>query len=197
MTQEELMYKILQDSNYIRVPEHESKIQNFLDQIKECPFEFPETDIEKRQFETILKSWFEQYTAELIEFAKENPATFRNREAELDFVNFMTIDDQGFNGQVMEYGHFYRIIQDTIDTQKNLDCDFITSEAGVLTCVEQAKMFQLGYVMDYNHEWFKPTKDDEIGGKIMSASVDWVHLHNGEKCAKVRKFYEGGKNDFS
>ncbi len=191
MTQEELMYKILQDSNYIRDPQHESKIANFLDQVHDCQFEFPETDIEKRQFETILKTWFVQFTAELIEFANENPATFHNREAEFDFVDFHTIDDQGFNGQMMGNGYFLRNMQSTIDWQKKLVCDFAAPDDSVLTCTEQAKMFQLGFVMDYNHNWIKAKKDDRIGNEIMSDSVDWNKIHHGPNCKKVKTFYEG------
>lgn len=153
------MYKILQDSNYIRVPEHETKIQNFLDQINECPFEFPETEIEKRQFETILKSWFEQYTPELIEFAKQNPATFKNREAELDFVNFHTIDDQGFNGQVMEHGHFYRNMQDIIDTkEKRIYKDKSDSELESMWQA-QATMIQMSLTKAYDEKTDKKESD--------------------------------------
>jgi hypothetical protein len=159
MTPEERCYKILQDSNYISVLEHKSKIQNFLEQIKECPFEFPETDIEKRQFETVLKSWFDQYTAELIEFAKENPSTFKNREAELDFVDFHTMDDQGFNGQVMENGYFYRIINDSIDAEKcrvykgKSDSDLESMWQA------QANMIQMALSKAYNDETDKTESD--------------------------------------
>lgn len=191
MTPEERIYKILQDSNYIRVPEHETKIESFVESSKDCVWYQCKDDIEKRQFETVLKTWFEQYTAELIEFAEKNPPTFEGREKDLDHINLHTMDDQGFEGQVMCEREYIRNIQSTIDWQKKLKCDFIDNDKAVLTCVEQAKMYQLGYVMDYNHDWFKPTKEDEIGDKIMSASVDWVHLHNGPNCEKVKTFYEG------
>jgi len=159
MIPEERCYKILQDSNYVRVPEHEIKIQNFLDQIKECPFEFPETDIEKRQFETVLKSWFDQYTPELIEFAKENPSTFKNREAELDFVNFMTMDDQGFNGQVMENGYFYRIINDSIDAEKRRVYKDKSDSDLESMWQAQANMIQMALTKAYNDETDKTESD--------------------------------------
>lgn len=121
MTPEELAYKILQDSNYIRVPEENPGeiIEYFLDSAKGCGWDMPTTDIERRQFETSLKSWFKQYEPELIKFAKENPPTFEGREKELINVYYQTMDDQGFCGQVMEDGVFLRNFQDVIDTQQN------------------------------------------------------------------------------
>ena len=188
MSPEERAYKILQESNFVKYMEDDGKVQQFLESIEECTWENPTNKIEERQFETSLKGWFKQYIAELIEFAKNNPSTFEGRENDLKHVGLHTMDDQGFEGQVMSDGSFWRIINDSIESQAQLRCDFADiDEDSILTCTEQAKMHALGFVMDYDSQWIKK---DEIKTEIQSASVDWCHVHNHTNCQKVKEFYE-------
>lgn len=114
MTPEERAYKILQNSNFILSPEDDprTKVDEFLKSIDGCTWENPIDKIQERQFETSLKSCFVQYADELIKFAKENPPTFDGEPSNDSQRGLHTMDDQGFEGQVIGDGSFYRWIKD-------------------------------------------------------------------------------------
>lgn len=103
-------------------PSEEDKqkvIKPFLDMSRGCGWDIPTDAISKRQFETQLKNYFEEYKTEIIDFAKNTPATIngvkepfkRNRKAGIMYGAEM--DDQGFEGFVNdESGNFERILYD-------------------------------------------------------------------------------------
>ena len=187
MNPEERAYKILQDSNFVKYPQDEGKVEKFLESAKGCIWEFPIDKIQERQFETSLKGWFKQFTAELIEFAKNNSSTLKKINDELIHKRLHTMDDQGFEGQVISKKKFSRNIDELIDTQSDLLCDF--DDHDVFQCTQQAKMIQLGYVMDFDYQWHKKS-DIPQDMEIMLDYVDWIHIHNSPKCNKVKEFYE-------
>lgn len=112
MTPEERCYKILQDSKYIRIPDENpsEKIEYFLKSADQCTWENPIGSIEERQFETSFKNWFSQYEEENIQLAKNNPPTMDGQSAPFDHIGLHTMDDQGFEGQIMSDGSYWRII---------------------------------------------------------------------------------------
>ena len=113
MSPEQRCYKILQDSEYIRIPEENPSeiIEYFLKSADGCSWINPADPIQERQFETSLKNWFSQYSDELIEFAKQTPATINELTAPFKNVGLHTMDDQGFEGQIMSDGTYWRIIE--------------------------------------------------------------------------------------
>lgn len=116
MTREERCYKILQDSNYIRIPEEDPSeiIKYFLESADQCSWEYPSDKIQERQFETSFKNWFSQFADEMIEFAKNNPPTMDEKSAPFTDIGLHTMDDQGFEGQIMSDGSYSRIIEDEL-----------------------------------------------------------------------------------
>jgi len=116
---EERAYKILQDSKFVRVEGFEESIDAFLKASDSCSWEYPKDKIQERQFETSLKNYFEQFWEELKELAQNNPPTFDGKpEPFMDDINLHTMDDQGFEGQVLSDGSYYRWINDSIDDEK-------------------------------------------------------------------------------
>ena len=122
MTPEERCYKILQDSKYIRVPEENpaESIDWFLKASVGCPWQTPENEIEERMFETNFKNYFKQYSDEILDFAENNPPTFDHSYGKMtkENINLHTMDDQGFEGQVMSDLSYYRWINDSVEERK-------------------------------------------------------------------------------
>lgn len=112
MTPEERCYKILQESKYIRIPSEDpaQKIEAFLSSADLCTWEYPIGSIEERQFETSFKNYFSQYEEENILLAKNNPPTMDGKNGPFDNIGLHTMDDQGFEGQIMSDGSYWRII---------------------------------------------------------------------------------------
>ena len=121
----ERCYKILQDSIYVRTPDEDpaSKIEAFLESAIDCSWEYATDSISKRQFETSFKGWFGQFRKELVTFAKNTPPTMDGKpEPFLDRIGFHTMDDQGFEGQIMNDGSYIRLVEDYY-TEKCSKCD--------------------------------------------------------------------------
>jgi len=116
MSPEERCYKILQDSKYIRIPEEDPAqiIESFLKSADQCSWEYPQGEIQERQFETSFKNWFSQFGEEMIQLAKNNPATMDGQSAPFSDIGLHTMDDQGFEGQIMSDGSYWRIIEDEL-----------------------------------------------------------------------------------
>jgi len=110
---EERCYKILQDSKYIRTPDENpsESIEYFLKSASECSWEYPSDKIQERQFETSFKNYFSQFAGEIIELAKNNPPTMEGKSGPFDDIGRHTMDDQGFEGQIMSDGSYWRIIE--------------------------------------------------------------------------------------
>lgn len=107
--------QILSKSEKIKLPlnkENNDRLDSFLDGIEGVVWENPANKTEKRQFETSLKSWFKEFNKELMKFHLENPPTFNGKKAPFKSINLHTMDDQGFEGQIMGDGSFYRWIID-------------------------------------------------------------------------------------
>lgn len=113
MTPEERCYTILQQSKYIRIPEEDpaQKIEAFLDSSQECTWEYPSDKIQERQFETSFKNWFSQFEEEMIQLAKNNPPTMEGKGGPFTDIGLHTMDDQGFEGQIMDDGSYLRNIE--------------------------------------------------------------------------------------
>ena len=113
MTPEQRCYKILQESKYVRVPDENpaEAIEIFIKTGDGCPWLYPSHKIEERQFETNIKNFFTQYESELIEFAKNTPATIDGQSPPFTDIHRHTMDDQGFEGQIMSDGTYLRIIE--------------------------------------------------------------------------------------
>jgi len=116
MTPEERCYKILQDSKYIRTPDENpsESIEYFLKSAQGCTWEYPIGLIEERQFETSFKNYFSQFAEEMIQLAKNNPPTMDGQSAPFTDIGLHTMDDQGFEGQIMSDGSYWRIIEDEL-----------------------------------------------------------------------------------
>lgn len=116
MTPEERCYIILQESKYIRIPTEDPAqiIESFLDSANQCSWEYPNDPIQERQFETSFKNWFSQFANEMIEFAKNNLATIYGKYAPFTSIGLHTMDDQGFEGQIMSDGSYSRIIENDL-----------------------------------------------------------------------------------
>jgi hypothetical protein len=114
MTPEERCYKILQDSNYIRVPEENpaEKIESFLDSADGCPWKEPETETELRQFETSFKGWFKQFESELVDLSLNSERIIDGEKAPFTSIGLHTMDDYGFEGQILSDGSYWRIADD-------------------------------------------------------------------------------------
>ena len=119
MTPGERCYQILADSDYVRTEHNEhdvaENIKTFIDAGEGCPWLNPQSEIEKRQFETVWKNYFNYFSDEMIKYAKENPTTFKHSPNDLQKVGLHTMDDQGFEGQIIKPGKYYRWIEDDPD----------------------------------------------------------------------------------
>lgn len=107
--------KILSKSEKIKLPlnkENNDRLESFLDGIAGVVWEDPANKTEKRQFETSLKGWFKEFESELMKFHLEHPPTFNKKQGPFKSINLHTMDDQGFEGQIMGDGSFYRWIND-------------------------------------------------------------------------------------
>ncbi len=115
MTPEERCYTILQESNYIRIPEENpaQKIESFLDSARGCAWEYPRDSVEERKFETSFKNWFLQFADEIIKFAKNTESTIDGMKKPFN-GGYHGMDDQGFEGVIIKDGSFYRNIQDEL-----------------------------------------------------------------------------------
>lgn len=115
MSPEERCYKILQESKYIRIPQEDpaQKIEFFLDSAKGCTWENPSDIIQERQFETSFKNWFSQFAEEIIKFAKSTESTIDGKKKPFN-DGYRGMDDQGFEGVIIQDGSFYRNIQDEL-----------------------------------------------------------------------------------
>lgn len=113
MSPEERVYKILQNSKFIRIPEEDPTeiIPIFLDAIKGCAWEYPKNSIQEKQFETNVKTCFSQFHEELFQFAKDNQATINEQTFPFKEIGLHTMDDQGFEGQIMSDGTYFRTIE--------------------------------------------------------------------------------------
>ncbi len=116
MTPEERCYTILQESKYIRIPDENpaEKIQYFLESASGCTWENPTDIIQERQFETSFKNWFSQYHDEIIQFAKNTESTIDGKKKPFN-DGYRGMDDQGFEGVIINDGSFYRNIQDELE----------------------------------------------------------------------------------
>lgn len=117
MTPEERCYKILQESKYIRIPEEDpaQKIEYFLKTADQCSWENPSDKIQERQFETSFKNWFSQFEKEMMYLAKNNPPTIEGKSGPFDDIGFHTMDDQGFEGEIMGDGSYLRNIESSLE----------------------------------------------------------------------------------
>ena len=115
MTPEERCYIILQESKYIRIPEEDpaQKIESFLDSAKGCSWEYPQDEIQKKQFETSFKNWFSQFADEIIKFAKSTESTIDGKKKPFT-DGYRGMDDQGFEGVIIQDESFYRNIEDEL-----------------------------------------------------------------------------------
>ena len=113
-TQKEFAIQILKDSAKIDMASKEvdETIEVFLASIDGCTWADHEDDREKRQFETSLKGHFEEFNREMYKYHKENPSTIFGKTRPFEDVNLHTMDDQGFEGQILANGSFYRWISD-------------------------------------------------------------------------------------
>jgi len=111
----EYALKVLSKSGKIKIPLtslYKEKVENFLEGINGCTWEYTETKRHKRQFETSLKTWFPEFDKELIKFHFENPPIINGKGPPFKSGGLHTMDDQGFEGQIMSDGSFYRWIND-------------------------------------------------------------------------------------
>ena len=89
------------------------KVDAFLDAIDGCTWEDPKGKVEERQFETSLKGYFKEFEKELILFHLQNPPTMNGKKGPYKNHRMtVSMDDQGFEGQIMDDGSFYRWIND-------------------------------------------------------------------------------------
>jgi len=87
-------------------------LNNFLDGIEGCPWSSHETKRDKRMFETSLKTWFPEFEKELVQYHLTNSTTINGKSGPFKSINLHTMDDQGFEGQIMDDGSFYRWAND-------------------------------------------------------------------------------------
>ncbi len=115
ITPEQRCYTILQVSKYIRIPEEnpQEKIESFLDSAKGCSWEYPQDEIQERQFETNFKNYFSQFADEIIKFAKSTESTIDGKKKPFT-EGYRGMDDQGFEGVIIQDESFYRNIEDEL-----------------------------------------------------------------------------------
>ena len=114
----DLAVQVLSISGKITFPlseDHKVSLESWLSAIDCCTWEFAKDKIQKRQFETSLKCYFKEFDTELVKFHRENPPTFEGKPKGHITVGLHTMDDQGFEGQCMSDGTFYRWIKDFED----------------------------------------------------------------------------------
>ncbi len=157
MNPEERAYKILQDSNFVRYPEDEGKVEAFLSSIEGISWENPTDKIQERIFETSLKSFFPQYTKELEEFANNNASTLDGQKGPfMNSINLHTVDDQGFGGQVMGDGFFCRWMEFKTEQRPYKDKSDLELES---MWQAQSNMIQTALTKAYNDETDKTESD--------------------------------------
>ena len=158
MTPEERCYTILQESKYIRIPEEDQAeiIKCFLESADQCSWEYPSDKIQERQFETSLKNWFSQFADEMIELAKNNQPTMDGKSAPFTDIGLHTMDDQGFEGQIMSDGSYSRIIED------DLSYIFfrVSDEELESRWQAQASMIQMSLTKAYDEKTSKEESDE-------------------------------------
>lgn len=118
MTPEERFYKILQKSSYIRNPQENpaDSFDYFQRACFDCPWFDPSDGHEERMFETNVKNYFDQYHDEILQYAKDTPPTMDGKkEPFMDDIGLHTMDDQGFEGQVLNDGSYYRWVRDMVE----------------------------------------------------------------------------------
>jgi len=168
MTPEERCYTILQNSNYIRIPEEDpsESIKYFLESADQCSWEYPSDKIQERQFETSFKNWFSQFADEMIELAKNNPATMDDKSPPFTDIGLHTMDDQGFEGQIMSDGSYSRIIED------ELSYIFfkVSDEELESRWQAQASMIQMSLMKAYDEKTSKE-ESDEMMEKAKEAQI--------------------------
>jgi len=116
MTPNQRALKILKESEYFyakRYPvEYEPAIKQFLESAEGCPWLDPSDPVEERQFETSLKGWFPFFYDELIKYAKSTKPIIYGKNAPFIKIGLHTMDDQGFEGQILGDGSYHRWIED-------------------------------------------------------------------------------------
>lgn len=118
---EKTCYQILKDSEKIlNVSSNISeKIRYFLESIDGCAWIDRSDPVQIRQFETCLKTWFKEFEEELLSLAKNNKPQINGKYAPfLNNIGFHTMDDFGFEGQIMGDGSFYRWIEESMPAKK-------------------------------------------------------------------------------
>jgi len=111
--QRDIAIHILSKSGFVPSSDDEiARLNSFLDGIEGCTWENADTPKHKRQFETSLKGHFEKFDLELIGYHKLYPPTMFGKSKPFKSVGLHTMDDQGFEGQILCDGSFYRWIND-------------------------------------------------------------------------------------
>ena len=113
----EYALKVLAKTGKLKIPlgpKYVEKVENFLEGIEGCTWEYAETKRQKRQFETSLKTWFSEFDKELVLYHMTNPPIINGKGPPFKSGGLHTMDDQGFEGQIMSDGSFYRWINDLV-----------------------------------------------------------------------------------
>lgn len=117
--QRDIAINILAKSEFVPSTDEEFVSLNaFLDGIKGCTWENADTPTHKRQFETSLKGHFKRFDQELIQLHKLYPPTRFGKPEPFKEIGLHSMDDQGFEGQILNDGSFYRWIKD-FELEKN------------------------------------------------------------------------------
>ena len=181
MTPEERCYKVLQDSKFIRIPEEDPGefIPIFLDTIKGIAWEYPKDAIQEKQFETNVKTCFSQFHAELFQFAKDNPATINGETFPFKDIGLHTMDDQGFEGQIMSDGTFFR----TIESETEYIFFKVSDEELESQWQAQSSMIKMSLMKAYNKstpkeesdEMFKKSKEAQNKQELVQKEITRRH----------------------
>lgn len=181
MTPYERCYKILQDSKYIRIPQEDLPeiISYFLKAIDGCSWEYPKDAVQEKQFETNVKSCFSQFHNELFQFAKDNPATRGGESPPFKEVGLHTMDDQGFEGQIMSDGTYVR----TIDGETEYIFFKVSDEELEEKWQEQASLIKNSLLKAYDKsipkeesdEMFKKAKEAQSKQETIQVEITRRH----------------------
>ena len=178
---EKRFYGILQDSNFVKIPKEEPDeiLKYFLDAIKDCSWEYPSDKIQERQFETNVKTCFSQYHDELFQLAKDNQPTINGFVQPFKNIGLHTMDDQGFEGQIMSDGRYFR----TIDYEPEYIFFKVSDEELESQWQAQSSIIKMSLMKAYNKstpkeesdEMFKKAKEAQNKQELVQKEITRRH----------------------